>query len=76
MEALLEAIGWVGTLLIVLAYFLNSAKKIASSSKAYHLMNLAGAVGIGANVYHHGAWPSFALQIGWGAIAIVTLIKK
>ena len=76
MEALIQIVGWVGTFLIVLAYFLVSYKKVDGSSKIYQAMNLLGAIGVGVNVFHQQAWPAVALQVVWGIIAIVTLIRK
>lgn len=62
-ETFIQLIGWVGTLLIVIAYFLNSHKKIDSAGPYYQLLNLIGAVGLGINVFYLQSWPSFALQI-------------
>lgn len=76
METLIQIVGWVGTFLIVFAYFLVSYKKVGGSSKIYQTMNLLGAVGVGINVFHQQAWPAVALQIVWGIIAIVALTKK
>lgn len=67
--------GWVGTALIVTAFFLNSTERLDSASRAYQLMNLVGAIGVGFNVYRQGAWPAVATQCTWGAIAIYTLAK-
>jgi hypothetical protein len=75
MNASIEILGWLGTFLIVFAYFLVSYKKIQPTSKNYQLLNLFGALGISINVWHHQAWPSFALQIIWGTIALVALYK-
>jgi len=76
METLIQIVGWVGTFLIVFAYFLVSYKKVDGSSKIYQAMNLLGAIGVGVNVFHQQAWPAVALQVVWGIIAIVALIKK
>ncbi len=73
--ALSEIIGWGGTFLIVLAYFLVSNKKVESTGAAYQLMNLFGALGVGANVLHQKAWPSVALQTIWFFIAVAALIR-
>ena len=62
--------------MIVFAYFLVSYKKVDGSSKIYQAMNLLGAIGVGVNVFHQQAWPAVALQVVWGIIAIVALIKK
>lgn len=75
MEVFIEIIGWLGTLFVVLAYFLVSYKKIEPTSKSYQLLNLAGALSMSLNVWHHQAWPSFALQIVWGTIALAALVK-
>jgi hypothetical protein len=39
-------------------------------------MNLIGAIGVGINVFHQGAWPAVVLQVIWGIIAIAALFKK
>ncbi|MDO8585142.1 MAG: hypothetical protein Q7R85_03435 [bacterium] len=75
-ETFIQLIGWVGTLLIVLAYFLNSHKKIGSANLYYQLLNLIGAICLGINVLYLQAWPSLVLQIIWAMIAISVLVKK
>ena len=76
MEILVQVVGWIGTFLIILAYFLISYKKIGADSKVYQTMNLLGAVGVGTNVFYEQAWPAVALQVIWGIIAITALVKK
>ena len=39
-------------------------------------MNLFGAIGVGISVFHHQAWSAFVLQVIWGIIAIVSLLKR
>lgn len=72
---LFEIIGWIGTVSILFAYFLNSIQKISSESKSYQLLNLLGAVFVIANVLYHRAYPSVALNIVWAIIALSALIK-
>lgn len=77
METVIQIAGWTGTFLIVFAYFLLVAfKKIDKNNKAYQVMNLFGAIGIGINVFYHQAYPAVVLQVIWGIIAIVSLLKK
>ena len=76
MENIAQIVGWVGTFLIVLAYFLVSYKKVDGSNKYYQLINLFGAVGVGINVFYQHAWPALALQIVWGIIAITSLLRS
>jgi hypothetical protein len=69
-------IGWIGTVLIVLAYYMLTRKKISAISPVYQAMNLFGAVFVGINVYYQQAWPALTLQIVWGAIALSMLIRR
>ena len=71
-----DAIGWLGTVLIVAAYGLNVTGRLKATDRAYLLCNLAGAVCVGLNVYSQGAWPALALQVVWGLIAIGSLIRR
>ncbi len=73
---LVQISGWIGTLLILAAYFLNSYKYLESQSRVYQAMNLFGAIGVGINVVHQEAWPAVALQVVWGAIAFFSLARK
>jgi hypothetical protein len=76
MEIFAQIVGWIGAFLVVLAYFLVSYKKVQGDSGVYQLMNLVGAIGVGINAFYQEAWPSFAIQIVWGIIAIVALAKS
>lgn len=76
METLAQIVGWLGTFLIVFAYFLISSKRIDESNKYYQLMNFFGAFGVGVNVFFQQAWPALALQIVWGTIAINFLLYR
>lgn len=75
MELAITIGGWIGTGLVLLAYFLVSNKKVSGDSAAYQLMNLLGVIGVGINVFHQKAWPAVALQAIWGLIAIAALIR-
>ncbi len=70
-----DVIGWIGAILLILAYFLVSNKKIAPTSTIYQLMNLLGALAAGINVFAQAAYPSVALEAVWGSIAIFGLYK-
>ena len=77
METLIQTIGWVGTFLIVFAYFLLIvSKKVDEDNKYYQAMNLLGAIGVGISVFHYQVWSAVALQIVWGIVAIFALVKK
>ncbi|MGL4312787.1 MAG: CBU_0592 family membrane protein [Sphingomonas sp.] len=71
----IEAIGWAGSALLLGAYLLTSAGRLASRSVAYQLMNVAGAACLAANVLWHRAYPAVMLELAWIAIGLVTLAR-
>jgi len=66
--------GWVGMTMILGAYGLMSLKVI-KPGLAYQLLNLAGCGLMAVGLFPTEAWFSFTLQIVWGIIAIVAIIK-
>ena len=71
-----DVIGWIGTFLVLLAYFLVTTKKISPSSTEYQLLNLFGAAGIMGNSAVNHALPSVAINIVWIFIALYGLAKS
>ena len=71
---LIEIVGWAGAGLILLAYLLLTAERIAARSVAYQGLNLAGALGFVINSGWNGAIPSAALNVVWAGIAIYALL--
>lgn len=76
MELFVQVIGWIGTFLIILAYALVSTKKLEGNSTAYQVINLCGALGVGASVFYQKAWAALALEIVWAIIAIGILVQR
>jgi hypothetical protein len=70
-----DVIGWIGAILILLAYFLVSTKKLSPTAKGFQLLNLFGAIGIVVNSLHYRAFPSAGLNAAWTLIAIYGLVK-
>ncbi len=75
MELIIETFGWIGTILILLAYFLLTYKKLDRESKTYHSMNLFGGLLIVINALYHSAYPPAILNIVWSVIAIYGVLK-
>lgn len=69
----IEAAGWIGALLILIAYLLVSAGRLSGQSVAFQAMNILGALGFVINSGAHGALPSTVLNIIWMAIGAATL---
>lgn len=70
----LHAIGNVGVLFVLGAYFLLSTGKIKAISNWYQGMNLGGAIFLTGYSLVLAAWASVALNTIWAAIAVVSLI--
>ena len=78
-ELAIEAVGWGGAVLILLAYLLLSAGRLTGQSLTYQLMNVVGAAGFIINGWWHGALPSAALNVLWlliGAFASWRILKR
>lgn len=78
-EFAVEAVGWAGAVLILLAYLLLSAEKLSGQSLLYQGMNIVGAAGFVVNGWWHRAIPSAALNILWlliGGISSWRIIRK
>jgi len=75
MNMLIEIIGWFGTGLILIAYWLVSGKRVGAKSALYQSFNLAGAMSLFANALYHKAFPLLALNVVWVAIAVWALLS-
>ena len=78
-ELLVEAAGWAGAALILLAYLLLSLGRLTGQSALYQGMNVAGAAGFVINGWWHGALPSASLNVAWaliGAFALSRILRK
>ena len=71
----IEAVGWLGALLILAAYALLSAGRLSGNSPAYQWMNVLGAAGFVVNGGYHGAIPSAAVNVLWMGIGIYALVR-
>jgi len=78
-EFAVEAAGWVGAALILLAYLLLSMGKVSGQSALYQGMNVVGAAGFIVNGWWHGAVPSAVLNVIWmmiGGVALWRMVAK
>lgn len=73
---LIEIIGWIGTILIVGAYFLNINGKIKSTAVPYILANLVGGILFSIYTYAHRTYPNMVVNVIWVFIAVAALLKK
>lgn len=69
-----DIIGWIGMVLVLAAYILLSTNKI-DNGKLYQYLNLFAALFMAIGLLPKNAWFSFTLQVVWGIVAIISLIK-
>ena len=69
-----DVLGWIGTILVLIAYGLLSINKI-DNGKVYQLINLIAALFMAIGLFPKNAWFSFSLQVIWGIIAMISIIK-
>jgi len=73
---IIDTIGWIGSVMVVVAYALNIYKKLASDALSYYLLNIVGSACLIVNTYYHHAIPSAVVNVIWVIIALAALLKK
>ena len=72
---IINSIGWSGSLLLIIAYWLVSKKSIKPESSFYHSLNIGGSILLIVNTYYYGAFPSAAVNIVWVIIGTLYILK-
>jgi hypothetical protein len=75
MEILISSLGWIGSLLVIGAYGLNSYQKIKSDSLIFQLMNLVGGILLIINSMYKEAYPFTFINTVWVLIAIPAIFR-
>jgi hypothetical protein len=68
MWILVDALGWIGMVLLLGAYGLLTAGRLRAEALRYQFANLVGGVLLLVNTAYHTAWPSAALNLVWVGI--------
>lgn len=68
-----EFVGWLGFLLLLLAYALGSFSVWDMKSLVYQFFNLIGSVGLATIAFCKKDWQPATLNIIWAAIGVVTI---
>jgi hypothetical protein len=76
MLMVIEILGWLGSVLVILAYALNINKKLDSDSLLYYFLNITGSSLLIINTLYHHAIPSMMVNVVWVLIAVVAIFKK
>jgi hypothetical protein len=74
-ELVVDVAGWIGMALLIGAYALVTAGRLAGPSLTFQVMNLVGGGLLMVNSGWYGAWPSAALNLVWVVIGTVGLVR-
>jgi hypothetical protein len=75
-KLLIDILGWVGSILYLIAYALVSLKKTEGDSVLYQGMNIIAGILLVMYTIYLGAYATTALNAVWAAIGIFTLGRK
>ncbi len=70
-----QAIGWIGMVLIVMAYFLVSFEILTVHNIWFQLMNIVGSLGLVLVASARRDWQPMVLNIIWILIGIVAILR-
>jgi hypothetical protein len=70
-----DIIASVGVTILLIGFFLNLTKRIASDSKLYAMLNFVGAGMCGVSSYMISFYPFVILEGVWCVVALTSLIK-
>jgi len=73
MSLFIDIIGWIGAVLVLLAYALVSTHRVRAQSPAYQWLNIGGALGLVVNSGWNGAIPSAVVNLVWIGIGVYAL---
>ena len=71
-----HAFGAVGTVMLIVAYFLGSTGRLRVSGGIYQWLNLIAALILLVYSAVFGAWMNVVLEAVWGAIAVNALWQE
>ncbi len=71
-----DAVGWLGSILVVAAYALNISGRMRSDAPFYLWANIIGSIGLILNTAYVGAYPSAAVNIIWVVIGVWGVVRN
>ena len=70
-----DIIASIGVTVLLIGFFLNLTKRIASDSKLYTSLNFIGAAMCGVSSYMISFYPFVVLESIWALVALTSLLK-
>lgn len=74
-KKIITTIGWLGTIMLMGAYALNSLGFLESTGPIYAGINILAGLFLGIRVYADRNWSNLILEIFWVGIATITIVR-
>lgn len=71
----IDAIGWAGSLCVIIAYGLNSYQKLRSDSLIFYALNVIGGIFLIIYSNYKEAYANTFINVVWVIIAIPAILK-
>lgn len=68
-----EVAGWIGGVVMLVAYVMVSTHRTPSDGATYQGMNVVGGILLTVSALHAGAFPNVGLNVFWIAAGLVTI---
>jgi len=76
MNIIVDISGWIGSFMLIAAYYLNSKNRMDAQSTIYQLLNVIGSLLLILNTVFYGAYPSSVVNIIWVFIGTHYLFRS
>lgn len=74
-KTIVDVTGWIGVVLLLVAYGLVSVRRLEGDSISYQLLNVLGSALLIVNSYTNRAFPSVAVNLFWIGIGAFALVR-
>ena len=72
---IIDILGWIGSALLIIAYWFVSRNKLQPKSVTYQGLNIVGSALLIVNTVYYGAYPSTGINIVWIIIGAYYLFE-
>jgi hypothetical protein len=70
MKLFVETVGWLGAIIMLIAYVLLTVGRLKSAAPSYHWLNIISGAGLICNSSWNGAYPSVFINAVWLVIGL------
>lgn len=76
MEVIINLMGWAGSIMVLVAYGLNSYQRLKSDALTFYLLNLVGGIFLVIYTVYKEAFANTFINVVWVVIAVIALGKR